>query len=175
MRTEDKAGKLIAAIMTKDMETYKQLIDIVDINSVTESKKSLLQVAVAWENFMAAFDLVNRSININWQDENESTVLHFIPAHPNYKLAQLLLEKGARVDCKDKWGNNPLWNAVFHTKEDYELVKLFMRYHSDPNSKNRVGRSPVFMAEQKADLELIRILRNNLQTGNEGGTHERIS
>ena len=70
-----------------------------------------------------------------------------------------MLANGASVDLKDKYGNIPLWYAVFYAKGKYELVELLMQYHSDPYLKNNANRSPLDFAEIKSKPQLIEILK----------------
>ena len=71
-------------------------------------------------------------------------------------IAKILLEKGALVNTVDKWGNNPLWRTVY--KCDYEMAQLLMEYGADPNSKNKVDKSPLDFANMRNDEKMVAIL-----------------
>ena len=48
-------------------------------------------------------------------------------------LQKFLLRKGAVVDPVDKYGNTPLWVAVFN--EDYKLAQLLVSYGANKDNK----------------------------------------
>ena len=65
------------------------------------------------------------------------------------------------VNVKDKYGNNPLWTAVFN--ENYQIVQLYVDNNGDINNKNGNNMSPLDFAIELADTTLIEILtlKNN--------------
>ena len=98
--------------------------------------------------------------DINHQDRNGWTALHFAIQEKRIELTKSLLEQEAAVDLKDSYGNTPLWRATFDARGEYELVKLLISHDADPHSKNTSGRSPLDFASQIKDNELIEILKN---------------
>ena len=125
-----------------DITGYKKIIDSVDINYTTKSGSSYLHYAIASSNYSEdiVIDLLKRGIDIN----------------NRIYIAKLLLEKGANVNSIDRWGNNPLWRAVF--KRNVEMVRLLMSYGANPNNINKAGKSPLNFAHQIEDLKMIDIL-----------------
>ena len=105
-----------------------------------------------------ATNLINRNININQQDYKGETPLHYCAAYFNLEIAELLLQKKAQINIIDKYGNNPLWVAVFNAHGDYRMVKLFLKYNANIQNKNRANRSPLDFAKQINDLDLVNIL-----------------
>lgn len=79
-------------------------------------------------------------------------------AYFNLEIAELLLQKKAQINIIDKYGNNPLWVAVFNAHGDYRMVKLFLKYNANIQNKNRANRSPLDFAKQINDLDLVNIL-----------------
>ncbi|MFP5131252.1 ankyrin repeat domain-containing protein [Phocaeicola coprocola] len=75
-------------------------------------------------------------------------------------MAKLLLQKKAQINIIDRYGNNPLRVAVFNAYGDYRIVKLFLKYNTNIQNKNRVNRSPLDFAKQINDLDLVNILLN---------------
>ena len=96
--------------------------------------------------------------NINQQDYKGETPLHYCAAYFNLEIAELLLQKKAQINIIDKYGNNPLWVAVFNAHGDYRMVKLFLKYNANIQNKNRANRSPLDFAKQINDLDLVNIL-----------------
>jgi ankyrin repeat protein len=142
------------------IDLYKQNIDKFDINIRNEYGESLLHEAIAFKQTEIALDLLERGIDVNIREKKRGqTVLHYIGYHLNTILAEKIIEKGGSLEIKDAYGNAPLWYAVFFAKGNYELVELFMKYHPDPTSKNKAGRSPIDFAMQIKDEALLNILR----------------
>ena len=98
--------------------------------------------------------------NINHQDRNGWSALHFAVQEKHLEAVKYLLAQGAEVDLKDTYGNTPLWRAAFDSKGAYDFVHLLVAHKADPNSKNNAGRSPLDFAIQIADNALITILKN---------------
>ncbi|MBV4009937.1 ankyrin repeat domain-containing protein, partial [Phocaeicola coprocola] len=71
------------------------------------------------------------------------------------EIAKLLLQKKAQINIIDRYGNNPLRVAVFNAYGDYRIVKLFLKYNTNIQNKNRVNRSPLDFAKQINDLDLV--------------------
>ena len=74
----------------------------------------------------------------------------------------MILQNGGDVNVKDKYGNNPLWTAVFN--ENYQIVQLYVDNNGDINNKNGNNMSPLDFAIELADTTLIEILtlKNNI-------------
>ena len=49
-------------------------------------------------------------------------------------------------------------DSVFNTCEDYQMVRLFMKYGADAHHKNKANRSPIDFAQQIEDVDMVKIL-----------------
>ena len=56
-----------------------------------------------------------------------------------FKMARMLLEKGADPNLKNRMGWIPLFDCVIHQNRPY--IKLLMKFGSDPHSKSNKGNS----------------------------------
>ncbi|WP_408007767.1 hypothetical protein [Rossellomorea aquimaris] len=60
------------------------------------------------------------------------------------------------INQRDKYGNSPLWTAVFNCKgRYYDMVKLLLQYNPYSVTKNKAGRSPLDFAKQVGNEKLI--------------------
>lgn len=132
-----------------------------DIDSINEFGRNLLQEAICAYQESTAKDLINNGIDVNHQDNMWQTPLHYCAQLCNITIAELLLQRGAKVNVIDAYGNTPLWYAVFYARDDYQMVKLFLKYGADTHHKNKAHRSPIDFAQQIEDTDLIKILLNN--------------
>lgn len=151
---------IFAVVSHGTEDEYNSAVGQVDINILDEYQHNLLHEAIAYGKKMVAIDLIDRGINVNKQDYRGQTPLHFLGDYPDIEVAEIVLQHGGRLDIVDKYGNTPLWPAVFYLKrqEDYALVRLYMKNGSDPHSKNNVGKSPIDLAETFGDEKLKAIL-----------------
>lgn len=129
-------------------------VDVLD----GEARTPLIRSACAGNKKLVAW-LLSKSANVNHQDRNGWAALYFAVQEKHLDVVLYLLESGASIDCKDTYGNTPLWRATFDARGQYDLVKLLMARGANPNSKNNADRSPVDFAIQIKDSELLKILQ----------------
>lgn len=138
-----------------------------DVNSCdSDYNRSILHEAVVGRADSIACDLIDRGIDLNLQDKNGQTALHFCAQYNCYEIAKTMLAKGEEINLVDKWGNNPLWTAVFNARGEYRMVKLFVDYNADIHNKNKAKRSPLDFATQIGDDDMVKILLRK-EVGNE--------
>ncbi|MBV8327446.1 ankyrin repeat domain-containing protein [Chryseobacterium sp.] len=147
-------------VTCKDLDNLKIEVNDGNVNSFTEEYgRNLLQEAIVDESFEIFDYLLTCGIDVNHSDKNGQTPLHFSVVYNNYEITKKLLSiKIIEINKKDKYGNNPLWTAVFNSKGYYEIVKLMMQHGADPASKNNNNKSPLDLARLIKDEELERIL-----------------
>jgi|WetSurMetagenome_2_1015567.scaffolds.fasta_scaffold18843_5 uncharacterized protein len=148
-------------IESGDISNYEKAISQIDINIRNERDESLLHRSIVTKHSKISINLIDRSIDVNVKNYRGESVLHYLCDHPDLVIAQKVLENGGDLTIKDIWGNTPLWCAVFNSRGKYEIVKLFMKYGSDPSAKNNNGKSPMDFAKQIKDQKLIVILQNS--------------
>jgi ankyrin repeat protein len=92
--------------------------------------------------------------------DGKSALHHAIDSHDN-QTVRLLVEANADVNLRDRWGNNPLWRAIYHTPEMSDIVALLLDHGAQPAAKNNHGASPLDLATSLADHddEAARLLR----------------
>ena len=150
---------LFQAVRRNDTNTFYSRIDEEDINQIDENGQNLLHEAVAFNNNLLGKELIARNIDVNHKDVNFQTPLHYAANNKETALAELILNSGGNLNIEDKYGNQPLWTAVFNAKGDYEIVKLLMNFKPDVNHKNLHGKSPLDFAQQINDQALVNILK----------------
>jgi len=88
------------------------------------------------------------------QHENRNnTLLHFACKKKKKNIVKYLLEKGARVDMKNRRGNTP-FHVACH-KKDLESVKLLVEKGANIHEKDWLGHSQV---ERAMDLKIEKFL-----------------
>ena len=153
-----KINEFFSIIRLGTYALYEKSIVGVDIDCCNEYKQNLLQEAIAACKNDIAKDLINRNIDLNHQDSNGQTPLHYCAQYLNIEIARLLLSKNADINIEDAYGNNPLWTAVFNARGDYRMVELFIEYNANIYHLKQKGRSSLDFAKQIDDTKLVQIL-----------------
>ena len=94
-------------------------------HSVNAMEKYPLHMAVKEGDFelVEALLLSTNDTNVNVQDQNGDTPLHFAAETGNIKIVQFLLNRGANVNLPDKDGITPLgWAADEYYPEIFQLL-----------------------------------------------------
>ena len=102
-----------------------------------------------------------RGANINAKDKDGKTVLMLAIRCGETDIAKLLIEKGVNINAKDnKYGDTALMIASL--RGDTDIVKLLLDKGADVNMKatKENCKSPIFMAVELANLEMINTLLN---------------
>ncbi|MFI5378175.1 MAG: ankyrin repeat domain-containing protein [Tepidisphaerales bacterium] len=69
------------------------------------------------------------------------------------RVAIRLLEKGAKVDARDRLtSNTALRSVAFHPKEPFDLGKLLLSRGADPNVTDRDGDTPLHIVASEASV-----------------------
>ncbi|EAX93344.1 hypothetical protein TVAG_181370 [Trichomonas vaginalis G3] len=93
-----------------------------------------------------------------WKKENnsEGNVLHVACAKGNLRFVQSLIESGCNINEKNKYGNTPIFFAVY---ENYlEVVKYLISVGADKEAKDNNGDTPLMWASQECHLEIVKYL-----------------
>lgn len=98
-------------------------------------------------------------ININIQDGDGDTPLHIAIFLSNYEACKILINNGANMLIKDKWGQIPIHRLCFTLKNEncLKIINLILKY-SNENILNNIDKY------NNTSLHLIikYILKNNV-------------
>jgi ankyrin repeat protein len=79
---------------------------------------------------------------------------HLAAQQGNVEVAEVLLEAGAIVDAVNKYGNTPLFVAVFNSKGRGDVIQLLRQYGANPRRVNGSGQTPVGLARLIANYDV---------------------
>ncbi|QYN49057.1 ankyrin repeat domain-containing protein [Apibacter sp. ESL0432] len=140
------------------INVLKNILNKSIINARNVEKQSLLQQAIVSKHFDIAKILISKNINVNSEDSNGQTALHYIPLYKNLEIAKLILENGGDVNKQDSWGNTPLWTAIFNSRRQYDLVILYLEFHAKIDIINHSNKTCYDLAKILNDKDLLTIL-----------------
>ena len=89
-----------------------------------------------------AAEEIKNGEDINAQDINGWTPLHFAAQENDPKIAEYLISQGAKIDIVDVNGNTPLWVAAMNSYSGNQTVDVLVEFGSDPDQKNFHDVSP---------------------------------
>ncbi|XP_004602631.2 transient receptor potential cation channel subfamily A member 1 [Sorex araneus] len=105
--------------------------------------------------------------NVNLEGENGNTSVLIACARDNSEALQILLKHGAKPCKSNKWGCFPIHQAAFSgAKNCLEIILKYGDEHGYPrqshiNFVNNGKSSPLHMAVQGGDLEMIKLCLDN--------------
>jgi ankyrin repeat protein len=138
---------ILDAVEKNDINELKKLLaQGEDINVIDNYGYSALHIASSKLYHEIAMLLIHQNINVNIQDKEGQTILHYAAVYNQLNIAEAALAKGADLLRKDIYGNQPLWTAVFNDKganERIDIIRLFLQHGADPDHKNNVNKSPL--------------------------------
>jgi ankyrin repeat protein len=152
--------KIFQIVRLNNLDQYFSLIEKININILNEYNLNLLHEAIAYQNNDIAIDLIKRGIDLDHRDKDGKTPLHYCANYLNIIIAKYIIDNGGDLNICDNFGNNPMWVAVFNSRGNYEMVKLFMNHNANYNNKNNANKSPLDFAIQIEDEELVQILQS---------------
>ena len=154
------AGEIRQAIDYSSEENAIALIPDDDVDILDGDARTPLIHAIFKGKEKIVSWLLAKGANINHQDRNGWSALHFAVQEKRFEMVEYLLQHGASVHLRNVYGNTPLWHATFDSRGSYDLVRSLLSHKADPNSKNAANRSPLDLAVQIGNVDLATILRN---------------
>lgn len=85
--------------------------------------------------------LKSAGFNINTEDKNGETALHWAVRFGDLENTKLLLDNGADINIRDKSGRTPLFQALLC--RNVNAVKMLLLKGADPNVPDIYGETPL--------------------------------
>ncbi|MGB4776012.1 MAG: ankyrin repeat domain-containing protein [Daejeonella sp.] len=137
-----------------DNEKVKQLLAIAGIDAYDRYLRTALIWAACYNNTDLLNWLIANSANTNHQDISGFSALHFAGQNKNEEVAKILIEYGADLELRDIHGNTPIFTAIFNSKYDFRLVKLYVKHGASLDNLNKYQKTPRQLAEIIAGFDL---------------------
>ncbi|MDE6718277.1 MAG: ankyrin repeat domain-containing protein [Treponemataceae bacterium] len=144
------------AIENGDMNLVSLLLEKgAEIGDSDSSLKTALDFAIKNDNADLLSRLAEKAAREDVQCEDKPIL--FFAIENNYKkLVELLIEKGANIECKGKYEATPLLTAT--SNGNLDLVSLLLEKGANIECENEDGVTPLFAAIVKGNFDIISLL-----------------
>jgi uncharacterized protein len=105
--------------------------------------------------------LIKENADVNALDVNRWTALHFAAQAVSAAVAAKLIEAGANVAIRDRFGNTPLFRAVFYSSGDGSVIKLLLDAGADPSAPNDSDVTPIKLARTIANFDVSQFFKES--------------
>ncbi|NOR54737.1 MAG: hypothetical protein GQ531_00865 [Sulfurovum sp.] len=134
--------EIFKAIKAQDNALFDQLITTVDDLSIkNKSNYSLLWASIHYHDFYALERLIELGVDMNEFDQNAlKTPVYWAAMINDTKLLKVLLNHGADVDSKDRFGSMALSTAMYKCN-NFEAIKILLDNGANPYLKDKRGKT----------------------------------
>ncbi len=105
------------------------------------------------KNYVMASTLVDDGLDLEFRDREGRYPMHYAAALCFPEAVDLLIRKGANIECRDHNGNTPLSDAVFHGQGRTEVIQKLLECGANPEANNHHGISPKSLASTIANYD----------------------
>lgn len=134
-----------------------------DINEKDEFGTSALHYAIVHKQVEIVYLLLSLGADVAIQDNDGCTAVHYAVEYELPDILIALLEKcPTAVGISNKYGNQPLWAAIFNSKENFKLISILLDFGSDIDHLNNVNLSPLDILGRKKNPLLLNYFRQRL-------------
>lgn len=107
-------------------------------------------------------DLIALGADVNECDCNGVTPLWLAAQQSNYEAAKILIEHGANLEARDRFGSSPLHRAIIHSKlaKDDRTIKLLLDAGADIHCQNNSGITPLKLANTIAGFPYLYLFKD---------------
>ena len=141
--------------LDKSDTIMEKLREEIDINTVDSGGRTLLMEAIIRKNHELAKLLIENGADVNIQDNNDWSALHFAAQEYDLISTELLVQNGANVNSQNDYGNSIISTAVFNSRGQGEVIELLINEGADVNLKNKSGISALDLAKTISNYNVI--------------------
>jgi len=154
-KSDPRVDNLSFDIRDGNNENVKKLLSEFGIDALDSYHRTSFIWASFYNNTALLNWLIDNGANINHQDRNGFSALHFIGKAQHYDSAKILINKNANLELKDSNGNTPLMDAIFNSKGNYKIVNLSIESGANLDNVNNHEMTPRLLAESMAGFDYI--------------------
>lgn len=151
---------LFAAVHQQNAEVTAMLIGKgADVNAKNNYGYAPIRAASRNGNAEILKILIEGGGDVNVKDNQGSTPLHVAVDEGDAETVGILIDNGADIDAIGAFGDSPIHSAVAH--RHVIIVEMLVAKGARLTIRDRRGNTPLDIAEQAGDSELIAILKRH--------------
>jgi ankyrin repeat protein len=151
-KSDQRVENISYDIRDGNNESVKSILSEVGIDALDGYQRTSLIWAAYYNNTELLKWLIDNGANINHQDRNGFSALHFVANENCIDASVILINNNADLELKDSNGNTPLMDAIFNSNEDYKIVTLFIDSGANLDNINNHEMTPRLLAESLAEF-----------------------
>lgn len=109
------------------------------VNVRVSGGKTILMLASERDHLLATTSLLCRQADLTAVDDSGKTALHYAALSGADGVAEVLIDAGAPLDCRDAEGRTPLWYAAAKHYPDSAIVDVLLRAGANPRLRDHHG------------------------------------
>ena len=152
-KSDPRVDNLSFDIRDGNNENVKNILSEVGIDALDGYKRTSLIWTSFYNNTELLKWLIDSDANINHQDRDGFSALHFSAKEQHFDTAEILIKSKADLELKDNNGNTPFMDAIFNSNGDYKIVNLFIESGANLDNINNHEMTPRLLAESMAGFD----------------------
>jgi len=152
-KSDPRVDNLSFDIRDGNNENVKNILSEVGIDALDGYKRTSLIWTSFYNNTLLLKWLIDSGANINHQDRNGYSALHFAAKEQHFDTLEILINFKADLELKDSNGNTPLMDAIFNSNGEYRIVALFIESGANLDNINNHEMTPRLLAESMAGFD----------------------
>jgi len=149
-KSDPRVDNLLYDIRDGNNESVKNILSEVGIDALDGYQRTSLIWASFYNNAELLQWLIDNGANINHQDRNGFSALHFAVNEQRFEAAEILINCKIDLEIKDNNGNTPLMDAIFNSKGEYKIVTFLVKAGANPDNINNHEMTPRLLADTMA-------------------------
>ena len=101
-------------------------------------------------------DLISLGVNLDWQDEEEWTMLHYCVRSNQPEIARMLIDAGADLNIQNEFGSTALQLCVLDIRPD--IARMLIDAGADLNIQDDGGWTALHLCARWNSPEILRML-----------------
>lgn len=134
-----------------EQDDFKAILDFLNdygLNSYDRDERTMLINLIVENKIEFIKELLKHNPDVEHQDINGQTALHFAVQEELVEVVNLLLSyPSIKLNTKDNWGNTPLWRAIMNEVEQSIIISLLEK-GADLNIKNDSDVAPIDLLDE---------------------------
>ena len=155
---KDVTNKIHKACVKRNIDKVVKLINKgVTINVDKLNQKKTLFQAIKSQNLIIVQEVLKIRVDVNIQDEKDSTPLHLAAELGDPMIVEELLKNGADPNSKyDKLGDTPLHRAI--NLDQMKVVEKLLDFGVNVDLQSNTLKSPLHFAVEGSNLTIVKKL-----------------